>query len=237
MDEITILIPVYNEAENIPLVLEKIEKVVSYPHVINIIYDFDQDTSIPAVEGEKTKYKTQINLVKNLYGSGVANAIKTGFKTAQSEFIIVTMADLCDSPSTINNMFEIAIKDNADIVCASRYMKGGRKTGGGFIKTFLSYCACLSLYYLARIPIHDATNSFKLYRKSFLDKITINSTKGFEISLELVVKAFLEGYKICEIPTIWTDRIAGQSNFKIIDWFFSYLKWYFLAFSKFKRVV
>jgi dolichol-phosphate mannosyltransferase len=98
----------------------------------------------------------------------------------------------------------------------------------------MSKCAGLSLYYLAKLPTHDATNSFKLYRTSFLKQQNIESTGGFELGLELVVKAHLQGFKIIETPTTWTDRQAGKSNFKIIEWLPSYLKWYFMAFNKIK---
>ena len=88
--------------------------------------------------------------------------------------------------------------------------------------------------YLAKFPTHDATNSFKLYRTSFLRQQKIESTGGFELGMELVVKAYLQGFKVLETPTVWTDRQAGKSNFKIIEWLPSYLKWYFMAFKKLK---
>lgn len=229
MSEITIVIPVYNEGENISVAIDKIEQEVKCSHIINIVYDFTEDTTVPVVKQLQEKYQTQINLVKNNYGRGVLNAIKTGLETGQNEFVIVTMADLCDPPSVINDMLKKAKEENADVVCGSRYMAGGNQVGGGFIKTLMSRCAGLSLHLLAKIPTHDATNSFKLYRKTFLDKMSIESSGGFELGLELVVKAHLKGYKICEVPTTWIDRVAGQSNFKIIEWLPSYLKWYFMA--------
>lgn len=231
MNEITIVIPVYNEGENIAVAIARIEKEVRCSHIINIVYDFDEDTTVPIVDREKPKYSTQINLVKNTYGRGVLNAIKYGLDSAQSEYVIVTMADLSDPPSVINEMIKKADEKNADIVCASRYMRGGKQIGGGFIKTLMSRVAGLSLHWFAKVPTHDSTNSFKLYRKSFLKKMTIESTGGFELGLELVIKGFLAGYKIFEVPTTWVDRVEGESNFKLIEWLPSYLKWYFMAFS------
>jgi len=232
MSETTIVIPVYNEGENIAVAIEKIEQEVICPHIINIVYDFEEDTTVPVVKQLQSKYQTSINLVKNNYGRGVLNAIKTGLATSESEFVIVTMADLCDPPYVINDMLKTAEEEKADIVCGSRYMKGGKQIGGPFVKGLMSKCAGLSLYFLAKIPTHDATNSFKLYRKSFLEKMQIESTGGFELGLELVVKGYLNGYKICEVPTTWIDRVAGESNFKIMEWLPSYLKWYFKAFAK-----
>ena len=209
---LTIIIPVYNEGENITSAVERIEKEVKYPYQINLIYDSDEDTTLEPAKN------LNVNLVKNKYGKGVLNAIKTGLENVQTEFAVVTMADLSDPPEVINNMLDSAIKNNSSIVCASRYMVGGKQIGGPFFKKMMSKYAGLSLHYLAGIPVHDVTNSFKLYRKSFLDNVKIESTGGFELGLELVVKAFKNGDIITEVPTVWTDRVAGKSNFKLIEW-------------------
>jgi len=229
--KVSIVIPVFNESENIINEIEALKNKVSEPFKINIVYDFDEDTTIPVVKKLQKKY-SDINLIKNKYGRGVLNAIKTGFETSDSKYTVVTMADLSDPPEVINKMIQKADDEEADIVCASRYMNGGKQIGGPLIKGILSRCAGVSLKYLAGVDTHDATNSFKLYRTSFLKSQTIESTGGFELGLELVVKAHNLGKKICEVPTVWTDRIAGKSNFKIIEWLPSYLKWYFYAFRK-----
>lgn len=223
---ITIVIPVYNEGENIKTTVELIEKEVKVPFQINVIYDFDEDTTVEPAK------KLNVKLIKNKYGRGVLNAIKTGLETADGEFVIVTMADLSDPPGVINDMVKSAEENNADIVCGSRYMKGGKQYGGPLLKGLMSKYAGLSLHYCAGLPVHDATNSFKLYRKSFLNSVEIESTGGFELGIELVVKAFKKGYKVTEVPTTWHDRTAGKSNFKLVEWLPKYLKWYFEAFRR-----
>lgn len=223
---ISIVIPVYNEGENIKTAVERIEKEVKIPFEINIIYDFDEDTTLEPAKNLK------VNLIKNKYGRGVLNAIKTGLETADSEFVVVTMADLSDPPEVINDMVKSAQENNADIVCGSRYMKGGKQFGGPLLKGLMSKFAGLSLHYLAGLPVHDVTNSFKLYRKTFLNLVKIESTGGFELGIELVVKAFKKGFKITEVPTTWQDRTSGKSNFKLVEWLPKYLKWYFEAFRR-----
>lgn len=232
MCRLTIVIPVYNEDENIVKELQELEKHVMHEHIINIIYDFDEDTTVPIVESVKSNFKNKINLIKNKYGRGVLNAIKTGLETATTDYVVVTMADLSDPPEVINKMLEKAQINSADIVCASRYMRGGRQIGGPLIKGLMSRFAGLTLHYFAKVPTHDATNSFKLYKKSFVQEQTIESNGGFELGLELVVKAYLQNKIISEVPTIWTDRQAGKSNFKIMQWLPSYLKWYFKGYTK-----
>ena len=90
--------------------------------------------------------------------------------------------------------------------------------------------AGLSLHHLAGVPTHDPTNNFKLYSRGFLDAVTIESTAGFELALELTVKATLMGRPVAEVPTTWRDRTAGQSNFKLRKWLPHYLHWYRAAF-------
>jgi hypothetical protein len=127
---------------------------------------------------------------------------------------------------------EKKIKEGFDIICASRYMKGGRHIGGNLLKKNLSRIAGNSLYLLSRIPTHDATNNFKIYRKSMLDKINIESKTGAEIAIEITVKAYKKGFKITEIPYTWQERKKGETKFRFWKWIPHYLKWYFYCLFK-----
>lgn len=229
---ISIVIPVYNEGENIRQTLAEIDAKVAVPSTTYLVYDSDDDTTLSGAASLSGNTRVPFFLLKNKYGRGALNAIKTGLEDAPGEFVVVTMADLSDPPEVINDMVSAAEREGADIVCASRYMKGGRQIGGPKFKGFLSRTAGLLLCRFARLPTHDPTNSFKLYRKSFLNKVQIESTGGFELGIELVVKARALGYKIVEVPTIWRDRVAGKSNFKLWKWLPLYLRWFFYAFKR-----
>lgn len=228
---ISIVVPVYNEGENIRSTLSEIDAKVTVASKTYLVYDRDDDTTLAGAMSLCGNTRVPFEFLKNKYGHGALNAIKTGLEEAGGEFVVVTMADLCDPPEVINEMVAAAERERADIVCASRYMKGGRQIGGPKFKGFLSHAAGLLLYRFANLPTHDPTNSFKLYRKSFLDAVQIESTGGFELGIELVVKARALGYKIVEVPTIWRDRVAGKSNFKLWKWLPSYLHWFFYAFK------
>jgi glycosyltransferase involved in cell wall biosynthesis len=232
-----IAIPVYNEAGNIAQTLGQIETMVTVPHRILIIYDFDEDDTIPVVKGLISKRKAEnIFLVKNKYGKGALNAIKTGFDSIEDGVILVVMADSSDDMSIVDAMFA-KINQGYDVVCGSRYMRGGRQIGGPKFKKFLSRTADISLHLITGIPTHDTTNSFKMYRKSLLDAIKIESHGGFEIGMEIVIRAFLQGYKISEIPSIWRDRNAGKSRFKFRQWLPGYIRWYLYAIvGRFKKI-
>ena len=226
----SIAIPVYNEGENIATTLDGIFGVVQGNYRVLLVYDTPGDTTLPTARRCQLRYGERLQLVRNRYGRGALNAIRTGLEVAEGEAVIVSMADLSDPPEVMNEMVAAAEREQADIVCASRYMRGGRQIGGPRFKGFLSHTAGLLLCWFARLPTHDPTNSFKLYRKSFLKEVRIDSTGGFELGIELVVKARALGRRIVEVPTVWRDRVAGTSNFKLWKWLPNYLHWFFYAF-------
>lgn len=93
----------------------------------------------------------------------------------------------------------------------------------------MSRLAGLSLRWLTGIQTHDCTNNFRAYSSSFLASVRIESQQGFELALELTVKAWTQGLPIDEVPTTWTDRTQGQSRFRLLKWLPLYLRWYLLA--------
>ena len=226
---VEIIIPVYNEGENIVRTLEEIEARIKHPHKILVVYDFAEDTTLPPLQRyiERTGH-TGIRTEKNHYGRGALNAIKSGFEAAQEELCLVCMGDLSDDMSAVGPMLA-KMEEGCDLVCGSRYMRGGRQIGGPVLKGILARLAGLSLHYLAGVPTHDATNSFKMYRSSMLRRIRIDSSGGFEIGMEILVKAHLLGCKIGEVPSTWRDRSGGESKFLLWKWLPNYLHWYFLA--------
>src|SRR5437868_14626790 len=93
----------------------------------------------------------------------------------------------------------------------------------------MSRTAGLSLHWLGGLPVHDATSNFRLYSKRLLNQVTIESRGGFELGLELTVKAYRLGMRVAEVPTTWRDRTAGQSRFKLLELLPRYLHWYWLG--------
>ena len=227
--KLSIIIPVYNEGSIILKTITNVEKAVKFPHELLIIYDMDDDNTVPPVKKLQKKYNN-LKLIKNIYGKGALNALKTGLKKASGEAVCVMMADLTDDPKVVNEMMK-KFQQGADMVAASRYMKGGHQIGGPILKQLMSRGAGLSLHYLVGLPTHDATNSFKIYSKKFLNKTKIESNGGFELGIELAVKAHFNGYKVAEVPTTWT-YLAKESRFFLKKWLPKYLKWYFWAVGK-----
>jgi dolichol-phosphate mannosyltransferase len=227
---LTIVIPVYNEGANFPSLWAEMTEHLDFPFSALVAYDFDEDNTLPVVRQIVSQGEKRINLIKNTYGRGVVGAIRTGFDAAPAGPVLVVMADLSDDLAQVGKMLEL-YRRGSHIVVGSRYMKGGRLIGGPWFKQLLSRLSGLTLCWFRGIPTHDATNAFKIYDRAMLSAIRIESKGGFELSLEITVKAFLAGYSISETPATWRDRTAGTSRFRLWKWLPHYLKWYFMAFQ------
>jgi dolichol-phosphate mannosyltransferase len=224
--KLSIIMPVYNEGEVIEKTIKNVEAIVKTPHELLIVYDMDEDTSIPPVRKFQKKH-SNVELIKNAYGGGALNALKTGINYSKGEAVCIMMSDLTDDPKVLNKMIK-KFDEGFDVIAASRYMKGGKQIGGPKIKKLLTLTAGLSLHYFFGLPVHDATNSFRLYSKKFLDKTKIESDGGFEVATELTTKAHFNGYKVTEVPTTWT-YLDKESRFNMKKWIPKYLKWYLWA--------
>ena len=226
--ELSIVLPVYNEGEAVEPVLRGLATAVATPHELVVVYDFDEDTTVPVIERLAAEIPNLRGL-RNDRGRGVLNAMKAGIAGTDASYVLISMADGSDEPTAVDPMVELA-RGGADVVAASRYMRGGHQVGGPLLKRLMSRAAGLTLHWFARVPTHDATSNFKLYSREFLDSVTIESTAGFELALELTVKATRAGRRVAEVPTTWRDRTAGKSNFKLRTWLPHYLHWYRVAF-------
>lgn len=226
--EVDFVMPVYNEGEQIGRALEEIYSHVPMLKRVLVVYDFDEDNTVPAVRALAPRFPG-VELVKNDLGRGVLNAVRSGIAATTAEVVIITMADLSDDLGNVPQMVRLIRDHGFDIVCASRYMRGGRQIGGPRLKRFLSRTAGVTLHWLTRLPTHDATNAFRAYRRQVLLETPIESQGGFEYSLEITAKAYAAGRRVTEIPTTWRDRSAGQSRFKLRAWLPHYLRWYIYA--------
>ena len=232
--ELSIVLPVYNEGEAVEPVLRALSAGVKTPHELVVVYDFDGDTTVPVIARLAAEIPGLRGL-RNDLGRGVLNAMKAGIAGSSAPYVLISMADGSDEPHVVDPMVALA-RDGADVVSASRYMRGGHQVGGPLLKRILSRVAGLSLHWVGGVKTHDPTNNFKLYRRSFLEATPIESAAGFELALELTVKATLAGRRVAEVPTTWRDRTAGQSNFKLRAWLPHYLHWYLLALrGRFRR--
>jgi dolichol-phosphate mannosyltransferase len=231
MNHLCIVIPVYNEGANFRQQWSEISTLIKADFTAYVVYDFDGDNTVPVVNQIIADGESRLRAVKNQRGRGVVAAIMTGFDVAADGPVLVVMADLCDDLGQVDRMLAL-YRDGHRVVVGSRYMRGGKLIGGPVFKQMLSRLAGVSLYRLRGLPTHDATNAFKIYDREMVKSFRIESRGGFELNLELTVKAFLAGCRITEVPTTWRDRSRGESRFRMWKWLPHYLRWYCYAFRR-----
>lgn len=231
MLKFNIIIPVYNEGENISNTIEEIFKL-NYQNIqIIICYDFDEDNTIPVVKKHPRYKKLNIKFSKNSL-KGPHSAVMDGLtKFTDSDYSIVLPADDDYNVKNFIELFKIIELSKPDIICMSRFIKGGTMEGGPVIKTILMKMVNFLLKNFASIPSHDSTNGFKIFSRNTIDTIEIEGQSGFSYGLEYLVKANDKGLKIIEFPALWRQRKFGTSKFNLSNWANDYLKWFFLAFK------
>jgi dolichol-phosphate mannosyltransferase len=227
--DLAIVLPVYDEGDAVEPVLRALSAGVATSHELVVVYDFDGDTTVPVI-ARLVDEIPGLRGLRNDLGRGVLNAMKAGIAGTSAPFVLISMADGSDEPQVVDRMVALA-RDGADVVSASRYMRGGHQVGGPLVKRLLSRTAGLTLHWFAGVATHDPTNNFKLYSRRFLDSVTIESAAGFELALELTVKATIARRRVAEVPTTWRDRTAGESHFKLRKWLPHYIHWYRRAFA------
>ena len=210
---VSVIIPAYNESEQVIGVLDRLFESMRLPCEMLVVVDSTDDTTVPVTE-EYAQKDPRLRCLVNTYAPGPANAIRFGIDAATATVVVMTMADGCDDARQIDELVRL-IERGMMMTAASRYMPGGQQLGGPLLKGTLSRLAGRSLRMLAHVGTRDTTNSFKAYSTEFVRQTGIDSRDGFEIGIELTAKAKRLRLPVTEIPTIWLDRQAGMSNFKV----------------------
>jgi len=226
---VSIIVPVYNEGDLVIPLMERLLDTVAMSCEVLAVYDSMDDTTRPFLE-DLAERDHRLVPTLNTFEPGPAQALRFGFSQAKAPVVLVTMADGSDDPRQIEALVNL-VERGVVVAAASRYAHGGQQVGGPLGKGLMSRVAGTSLFLLARVGTHDATNSFKAYDRDFVEQVGIESDAGFEMGLEMVAKARRHRRPVAEIPTIWLDRGTGQSNFQLRAWIPRYLRWYRYAFG------
>ena len=222
MAKLDIIIPVYNEDENIIKLLKLLDSTVICNFRILICYDNETDKTLKHLKNLNI-IKNEIKLIKNPK-QGPNSAIIEGIKSSNSKIILVYMADDFENIKLINEMVDLIEKGN-DLVIPSRFITGGKMLGAVKSKEMVTRIGSNLIYYLAGIPYKDCTNAFKMFSASITDVIKFESTMGFTFALELVVKSYFLKLKIIEVPSTWIEVKNRKSNFKMVKWIPYYIYW------------
>ena len=222
MMKLDIIIPVYNEDENITRLLKALEDEVVCNFRVLICYDSETDKTLEHFKNTNVISK-EILLIKNPK-KGPNSAIIEGIKLSNAEIILIYMADDFENIKLINNMINL-IERGYNLVIPSRFIPGGKMLGKKIIIKMITVTGSYLIYYLARIPFRDCTNAFKMFSASLKNKIKLESTAGFTFALELTTKSYLLDFKIIEVPSIWIEIKNRKTNFNIYEWLPYYIYW------------
>ena len=233
-----IIIPTYNECENVE---KLVEKIFHYQKEIHILFvdDNSPDGTAALIKniGEKSK---QVHLLSRAGKMGLGSAYLEGFKYALKngyDFIFEMDADFSHNPEEIPNFLK-AIENN-DLVLGSRYINGVNVVNWPIGRLLISYYANMYSRIATGLPVRDATGGFKCFRKEVLETINFENVKsnGYAFQIELSFKAWKKGFKIKEIPIIFVDRFAGESKLsKEIMWEAVFLVWKLRFLSIFGKI-
>ncbi len=231
--KVSIVIPAHNEEESIAPTIRSVLERVTVPYELLVVADHCSDRTEPIIQEFAAKHP-QIRMLRNSERKGsYSNAVITGYNAATGDCIVTVMADNCDDPATINAMAR-KIEEGYDVVCGSRYIKGGRKIGGPWLQDKLSRLVCITLKLLTNVPTWDAANSYKMYRASVLRSLAYDiPNAGTEYSMAVLFKSYAADAKITEVPSTWRGQPMPVSDeWKILKRFRNYWFWYRRAIAK-----
>ena len=228
---IDIIVPIFNEGKQVVKLIELFSQKIHSKFSVYLCYD-NEDDDVFKFKHELSNFVFPVHFIKN-EAKGPCEAVITGLKKSDSDCKIVYPADDFLNVEILDQMYSKYEKNNADIVVASRFIKGGSMKGCPLLKSILVRTASFTLFKLSSIPVRDASNGFRLFSGRLLKKVQIESKLGFAYSLELLVKCNRLKMKIEEIPAKWEERSIGESNFKIFKWIKEYLKWYIYGLETF----
>jgi dolichol-phosphate mannosyltransferase len=182
-----IVVPVYNEGSNILATISSLRAKVTTPFRILICYDRPDDDTLSTIKSNPDKVEgLAIEFIRNP-SRGAHAAVMAGFAASTAPYVLVFPADDDFNAGMLDAMVSKA-EQGVDIVCASRFIPGGCMVGCPWLKAVLVRTAAFTLYYIARLPTRDATNGFRLFSRRIIDRLEIESDRGFCYSLEMLVK-------------------------------------------------
>jgi len=213
----SVILPTYNERENLPLIFylinQTFEKNGSKFEVV-VVDDSSPDKTLEVAQSIQSVYgKDLVQIVSRKGKLGLGSAYLAGLKTAKGDRIILMDADLSHHPKFIPQMISLMDSKKVDLVCGTRYRKGGGVAGWDLKRKVTSKGANFLASFLLNPGPSDLTGSFRLYERKALETILPKVTsKGYAFQMEILVLAKYNGLKFAEVPITFVDRIYGESK-------------------------
>ena len=210
-----VIIPTYNEIENIERIIHAVFQLPSSFHVL-IVDDNSPDGTFNKVSELQQQYVGKLFLEVRTKKSGLGTAYVHGFKWALShnyQYIYEMDADFSHNPNDLEKLY-LTCQNGADVAVGSRYSKGVNVVNWPLNRVLMSYFASVYVKFITGMQIHDATAGFICYNRIVLETINIDKIKfvGYAFQIEMKYRAFVSKFKIEEVPIIFTDRTLGESK-------------------------
>lgn len=222
MSKVSVVIPAHNEEENIPPLMARLIPVlqdnVETSDFELVLVDDNSKDGTPALLDSIAAADPRVRVVHRTGSPGFGNAVKAGFKAATGDIIVPVMADMSDDPADLVNLVK-KLDEGYDIAYGSRFCKGGSTHGYPWKKMIANRAFNNSVRLMFGMRHKDVTNAFKAYRREVLDAIGIDNLEatGFDLTVEIPLKAHILGFKSAEVPVSWTDRKAGEAKLKLSE--------------------
>lgn len=216
MDKNLVIIPTYNEKGNIDRIIEKILSLNVVFHIL-IVDDNSPDGTADIVKGLQDKYPQRLYLIEREGKLGLGTAYITGFKWAikhKYDYIFEMDADFSHNPDDLPRLYHACAYDGADLAIGSRYKNGANVVNWPIGRILISYFASRYVSLITGMKITDTTAGFKCYRRKVLETINLDKIRlvGYAFQIEMKFATWKYGFKIVEIPIIFTNRAVGTSK-------------------------
>jgi dolichol-phosphate mannosyltransferase len=216
MANAVVIIPTYNEIENIERLLRNIFALQRAFHIL-VVDDNSPDGTAARVKELQELYKGKLFLLNRPKKNGLGTAYIAGFKWAlnqEYEYIFEMDADFSHNPNDLIRLYNACVKDGADLAIGSRYVTGVNVVNWPMGRVLLSWGASRYVRFITRMDIYDTTAGFICYHHKVLRAIDLENIKfvGYAFQIEMKYKAYLKKFKIVEVPVVFTDRTKGESK-------------------------
>lgn len=216
MCDAIVIIPTYNEIENIEAIIKAVFSLPYKFHVL-VVDDNSPDGTATGVKNLQSNFAEKLHLLQREGKSGLGTAYIEGFRWCLNhnyDYIFEMDADFSHNPEDLLRLLDTAKKDSADVVVGSRYKNGVNVVNWPLNRVLLSYGASKYVKFITGMNIQDPTAGFVCYKRKVLEAIDLEAVKfiGYAFQIEMKFKAYKKGFKIAEIPIIFTDRIRGKSK-------------------------
>lgn len=216
MQDTLVIIPTFNEKENIKKIIKKTFSQKKAFHIL-IVDDNSPDGTAKIVKKLQTDFPKSLFLEERKDKTGLGAAYIHGFKWAlkrEYQYIIEMDADFSHNPKDLGRLYKACAENGADVSVGSRYSKGVNVVNWPMKRVLLSYFASKYVKFITGIPVNDTTAGFVCYKRKVLETINLDKIKfvGYAFQIEMKFKAWKHGFKIKEVSVIFKDRIAGVSK-------------------------